>query len=315
MKKYTWLTGVLATVVLLVSTGCLRSASDADFQSPEGLPRSTNTPLPTLSPTPGPTDTPVVIQITSIVSVTSTPEPFGEQAADEEETPPAVAQVVSPQPEVEPAEEDDTGIQPAEQQQAPTPTLDPLFVTATAFVLEATQQAEDLTATAEGPQATIPTATPTLDPLLTPSPTPTSTPGAVTSGEDCVHEVRQGENLFRLSLRYGVLVNDIARANNISNVDLIRVGERLTIPDCGTTGVTPPPTSNPTATRTPFGEAGSESGGSPVDGRQYTVQQGDTLFEISLRFGVPVNDIVAANPEITNPDYVQFNTTITIPGA
>ncbi len=43
------------------------------------------------------------------------------------------------------------------------------------------------------------------------------------------HKVRRGENLTKIARRYGVTVNAIKRANNISG-DEIRAGQRLTIP-------------------------------------------------------------------------------------
>lgn len=45
-----------------------------------------------------------------------------------------------------------------------------------------------------------------------------------------VHVVRPGENLFRISLRYQTTVAAISLANNITNPDLIYVGQRLIIP-------------------------------------------------------------------------------------
>jgi LysM repeat protein len=44
------------------------------------------------------------------------------------------------------------------------------------------------------------------------------------------HTVAPGDNLFRISLRYGASVQAIAAANNISNVNLIFIGQVLRIP-------------------------------------------------------------------------------------
>ncbi len=44
------------------------------------------------------------------------------------------------------------------------------------------------------------------------------------------HTVAPGENLFRISLKYGTTVQAIASANGISNVNLIFVGQVLKIP-------------------------------------------------------------------------------------
>jgi LysM repeat protein len=49
------------------------------------------------------------------------------------------------------------------------------------------------------------------------------------------HTVQAGQNLFRISLRYGVSISSIAAANGIANVNLIYVGQRLYIPCPGST--------------------------------------------------------------------------------
>jgi uncharacterized protein YraI len=58
----------------------------------------------------------------------------------------------------------------------------------------------------------------------TPAPTPTPTPTYRT------HVVQPGENLFRISLNYGVNMYDVARLNGITNLALIYVGQVLLIP-------------------------------------------------------------------------------------
>ena len=44
------------------------------------------------------------------------------------------------------------------------------------------------------------------------------------------HIVQSGENLFRISLKYGLTAQQIATANGLSSVSMIFVGQRLTIP-------------------------------------------------------------------------------------
>jgi LysM repeat protein len=53
------------------------------------------------------------------------------------------------------------------------------------------------------------------------------------------HTVRRGENLFRISMRYGTTINAIAAANNISNPDVIYAGQTLCIPPATGTGGQP----------------------------------------------------------------------------
>lgn len=327
--------GRILTIVglmIFVLAGCLRSASTEEASITAGQARSTNTPLPTFTFTPGPTATAAVVvqtvAVTTIIEVTSTPEPtsavFVAQAAPEQDQGLIPASSQSDEPDDTPLElpgANEPVVEPVQQQQQqpPTPTLDPIFAEATGFVETATQQSIDRTATAIGPVDALPTFTPTFDPAFGPTPTPTPSPSPTfVPGSNCVHEVRTGENVYRLSLRYGVLVNDIARANGLSDANVIIVGDMLTIPNCGTTGVTPPPTSTPRASATPVGGGGTTDNtvtNPSVGGRTYVVQQGETLFEISLRFGVTVEGIMAANPDITDPNFVLMNTEIFVPGS
>ncbi len=76
------------------------------------------------------------------------------------------------------------------------------------------------------------------------------------------HTVARGENLFRIGLRYGCSISEMARANNISNPARIFVGQVLVVPACSGATVsiptpanvnTPPnsaPAANPPATTT-----------------------------------------------------------------
>jgi LysM repeat protein len=101
-----------------------------------------------------------------------------------------------------------------------------------------------------------------------------------------VHVVRAGENLFRISLRYGTTVNAIMRANNLTST-IIYVGQRLVIP-----GSSAPP-----------------SGSSFT----YVVRRGDTLFSIARRYGTTVTAIARMNG-LVNPSYIYAGQRLRIPG-
>ncbi|MCA9910660.1 MAG: LysM peptidoglycan-binding domain-containing protein, partial [Anaerolineae bacterium] len=108
-----------------------------------------------------------------------------------------------------------------------------------------------------------------------------------------IHVVQPGENLFRISLRYGVSMGAIAQANGIANINLIFVGQRLVIPGAGAPVPTPVP-----ATPVP----GSPTPVPPTTGT-YVVQRGDTLYAIARRFNTTVQAIAAANG-IANPNLI-----------
>jgi LysM repeat protein len=111
------------------------------------------------------------------------------------------------------------------------------------------------------------------------------------------HVVQPGENLFRIALQYGTTWPVLAAANNISNPNLIYVGQVLIIPSGG---VAPQPQPQPTQApqTTP---------------QTYVVVAGDTLTGIALRFGTTVNALVQANG-IVNPNLIYVGQVLNIPG-
>ncbi len=58
--------------------------------------------------------------------------------------------------------------------------------------------------------------------VVQPTPRP---PGGATS-----HTVQSGETLGKIAAKYGITTAALARANGISNPDMIRVGQKLNIP-------------------------------------------------------------------------------------
>jgi LysM repeat protein len=52
---------------------------------------------------------------------------------------------------------------------------------------------------------------------------------AVKSDTERVHVVRSGENLYRISLKYGLTVDELCRLNNISSSQPLQTGQKLII--------------------------------------------------------------------------------------
>lgn len=94
---------------------------------------------------------------------------------------------------------------------------------------------------------------------------------------DDVYVVKAGDNLYRIGLAHGVSWVQIAEANGIMNPNFLVVGQQIKIPT-------------------------SAEGPSPEFTHQ--VRRGQTLFSISLQYGVPWADIAEAN-DIESP-YVIF---------
>ena len=246
--------------------------------------------------------------------------------------------------------------QPVAQEQAtaaPTEVVEPTApATATEAPTSAQQPADDfaLSATALIAQQTQVAQAPIV---ATQESAPASTPlprATIPPGEDCVHEIRIGDTLFQLSLAYGVTVDEISAASGIINPDVISVGQKITIPACGTVGFIPPPTSIPTATLDPnfvpptdapaeqeivaadtelsaaveqaqsvllnnaqtSAEFSAQAAAPQASGRTYTVQPNDTLLLIALRFGTSI-EVLAAINNIADVDSLDAGQVLQLP--
>ena len=110
------------------------------------------------------------------------------------------------------------------------------------------------------------------------------------------YTVQPGDSMFTIAQRFGVSLNALIAANpHISNPNIIRPCDVLCVPgpapDCRV------PTSCP-----------------PGFQGRYTVQPGDTMFTIAQRFGVRLNALIAANPQIPNPNQIHPCDVLCVPG-
>ena len=112
------------------------------------------------------------------------------------------------------------------------------------------------------------------------------------------YTVKAGDYLSKIARTCGVTLTSLMNANpQIKDFNRIYPGQVIRIKGSATL---PTPTT-PTTT--------------PVAGSNYTVVRGDTLYKISVRFGVTVQSILNANPSITNASLIYVGQVIKIPGA
>jgi LysM repeat protein len=112
-----------------------------------------------------------------------------------------------------------------------------------------------------------------------------ATPSA---GEGVVHTVQAGQGLLEISAMYGVSVADIMAANNLTDQDILRIGQKLIIP-----GVT-------------------KRDVAAAQGNVHVVQSGESLLSIALLYGVTVEELQEAN-DLDNPDSIFVGQELIIP--
>ncbi len=121
---------------------------------------------------------------------------------------------------------------------------------------------------------------------------------------DFAYIIQRGDTLTSIARRYNTTVAALMAANNITYPHLIYAGQTLIIPsgDSQPAPINPPIITSPPAAVPP-----------PSSGTTYTVQSGDTLYRIALRFGVNVLALATTN-NITNINFIYVGQVLTIPG-
>lgn len=102
--------------------------------------------------------------------------------------------------------------------------------------------------------------------------------------------VKKGDTLYLLSQKYNVALDKLIAANpQITNPDKLDIGMKVKIP---AEPVTPKP------------EGMLHS---------HKVQQGDSLWKLAQAWGVPLKDMINANPQLKNPNALLVGETVYIP--
>lgn len=124
------------------------------------------------------------------------------------------------------------------------------------------------------------------------------------------YTVKEGDTLFTIAEKYyadGYQYPEIAKANNLTNVDQIEIGQILQIPK---------PSPSPKQEEA-LGTGGDESTiwGPRIEGNTYTVAEEDWLSKIAGRaYGdIFAYDRIAKANNISNPDHIESGMVLTIP--
>ncbi|MCI0713527.1 MAG: LysM peptidoglycan-binding domain-containing protein [Chloroflexi bacterium] len=124
-------------------------------------------------------------------------------------------------------------------------------------------------------------------------------PGVPSGGS--VYIVKPGDNLFRIALNNGLSVDVLARYNNILNPWRIYVGQEIRIPPPG--AVVPQPSGPQPSTAVPIPPGSVPPAPSGQGFVVHTVQPGENIFRIGLRYNLTWDVIARANG-LFNPNYI-----------
>jgi spore coat assembly protein SafA len=129
------------------------------------------------------------------------------------------------------------------------------------------------------------------------------------------HVVERGDTLSAIAERNGVSLQALIKANpQIVNPDLIYPGDALNIPGGAQEQEQAPAAGADAQTSSAAPSAAPTQSGSAAATGAYTVKSGDTLWDIAKNNGVPLNKLIAANPQIANPNLIYPGDKINVPG-
>ncbi|TVX87272.1 LysM peptidoglycan-binding domain-containing protein [Paenibacillus agilis] len=105
-----------------------------------------------------------------------------------------------------------------------------------------------------------------------------------------IHIIKKGETLYALSKKYGVSLDQLIALNpQLADPNQVQVGMKIRVPS------------------TPVSTGGYEIV------HKHVVKEGDTLWKLAKAWGLPLQALIAANPQLTNPNVLLIGQVVNIP--
>lgn len=107
--------------------------------------------------------------------------------------------------------------------------------------------------------------------------------------------IKQGDSLWTISRVFGVSIRTIMEANNLSEDSVLQIGMSLKIP-----------TQQSESPQVLVAQNGQKNQAAEKEGFYYTITSGDTLWNISRKYGVSVSTLMKVN-NLKSADRLQIN--------
>ncbi len=145
-----------------------------------------------------------------------------------------------------------------------------------------------------------PVSFPAIQPPVQPAPAKTSV------AAENVYVVKPGDSLSKIAVAHGVKAAELKELNQIADINKIRVGQKLILPDYAQ-----PSKSQPGEKAAAPAKAAAKA---TASGDAYVVKSGDALSKIAAAHGIKTKDLMAAN-NITDANKIRAGQKLVIPGA
>jgi len=134
----------------------------------------------------------------------------------------------------------------------------------------------------------------------------------LSAADYALHIVKKGETLWTIARQYNLTMDSILTTNNITNPELIYIGQQIKIPSYK--NVTATPEKNVTNKPVINGNNSNNNINPPKNAEPiiYTVKAGDNLWNISRKYGVSVEAIISVN-NLKEKDLLSLGQKLEIP--
>jgi len=106
-------------------------------------------------------------------------------------------------------------------------------------------------------------------------------PASIDAASASTYTVQKGDSLSKIAARAGVSVSELSEINKITDKNSIRIGQKLLLPAHARSLPSAPATAAPSAPKA----AKAPAGPATASGDVHTVQTGDTLGKLAVRYG------------------------------
>lgn len=112
------------------------------------------------------------------------------------------------------------------------------------------------------------------------------------------HTVQKGETYWTISQKYGVSLSSLLSYNGATNNSSLNIGDIVKVPKSSSSGSS--------------SGGSSSSSGAYVTYTTYSVQDGDTLWNIAIKHGIPYSELLEVN-SLSESSYIYTGMKLTIP--
>lgn len=104
-----------------------------------------------------------------------------------------------------------------------------------------------------------------------------------------IHVVQKGDTLYSLSRKYEITVDELRVANNLSENDVIKVGQKIQIPSANIANAAA------LSQKKSAEDKNIEQKSLSLNTKKYKVQKGDTFYALSRKYEISVADLMSLN--------------------